>query len=182
MSERATEDTCLARRVRMAIPRCKAAQRICRRSGPGPPPTYADWQVATLRVVAVLARRKSKGASYRYLFGRRKGLMKWLGLRTFPGRSTYFDRYRHAYELFQAGVIQQGHRAIGDGLIDPEVVAVDKSLMPARGPDGPPRSAPAASPTACQTPGVFQESPGTEDRRSPEEEDRAIHRMVQSQV
>ncbi|MCH7703127.1 MAG: hypothetical protein IID37_15715 [Planctomycetes bacterium] len=75
--------------------------------------------MATLMVVAVLASRKSKRAPYRYLFGRRKGLMKRLGLRTFPGRNTYFDRYRHAYELFQAGVIEQGHRAISDGLVDP---------------------------------------------------------------
>ncbi len=134
MSGSAMEGTCLARLVRMAIPLCKAAGRICRRSGPGAPPTYADWQMATLMVVAVLARRKSKSAQYRYLFDRRKGLMKWLGLRTFPGRSTYFDRYRHAYGLFQAGVIEQGHRAIGDGLVDPEVVAVDKSLLHARGP------------------------------------------------
>ena len=62
MPGRAMEGACLARRVRMASPRCKAAQRICRRSGPGAPPTYADWQVATLRVVAVLARRESKSA------------------------------------------------------------------------------------------------------------------------
>ncbi len=134
MSSSAMEGTCLARLVRMAIPLCKAAERACRRSGPGAPPTYADWQMAILMVVAVLARRKSKSAQYRYLFARRKALVKWLGLRTFPGRTTYFDRYRHAYELFRVGVIEQGRRAMDEGLADPEVTAVDKSLLHARGP------------------------------------------------
>lgn len=128
------EGTCLARLVRMAIPLCKAAERACPRLGPGAPPTYADWQMAVLIVVAILARRKSKSAQYRYLYERRKVLAKWLGLRTFPGRSTYFDRYRRLYALFRAGVIEQGRRAIDKGLVDPEVVAVDKSLMHARGP------------------------------------------------
>lgn len=134
MSRSAMEGTRLARLVRMAIPLCKSAGRACRRSGPGAPPTYADWQIATLIFVAVLAGRKSKSAQYRYLFERRKVLTHWLGLQKFPGRSTYFDRYRHAYELFRAGVIEQGRQAIGEGLVDPEVTAVDKSLMQARGP------------------------------------------------
>lgn len=134
MSRSAMEGTRLARLVRMAIPLCKAAERACRRSGPGAPPTYTDWQIAILILVAVLARRKSKSAQYRYLFERRKALANWLGLREFPGRTTYFDRYRHAYRLFRAGVIEQGRRAIREGLVDPEAVAVDKSLLHARGP------------------------------------------------
>lgn len=134
MSGSAMEGTCLARLVRMAIPLFKAAERARPRAGPGAPPTYAEWQMATLMVVAVLARRKSKSAQYRYLFERRKVLRRWLGLRKFPGRSTYFDRYRYAYEVFRAGVIEQARRAIDEGLVDPEVAAVDKSLMPARGP------------------------------------------------
>jgi hypothetical protein len=128
------EGTHLARLIRMAIPRCKAAARACPRSGPGAPPTYADWQIAALILIAILARHKSKSAQYRYLFEHRKVFSNWLGLREFPGRTTYFDRYRHAYCLFRAGVIEQGRRAIGDGLVDPEAVAVDKSLLRARGP------------------------------------------------
>ena len=134
MSRSATEGTHLARLVRMAIPRCKAAARACPRSGPGAPPMYADWQIAVLILVAILARHKSKSAQYRYLFERRKVLSNWLGLREFPGRTTYFDRYRHAYELFRAGVLEQGRLAIREGLVDPEVVAVDKSLLRAHGP------------------------------------------------
>ncbi len=134
MSRSAMEGTHLAQLVRLAIPRCKAAARACRRSGPGAPPTYADWQIAILILVAVLARRKSKSAQYRYLFEHRKALVNWLDLRAFPGRTTYFNRYRHAYRLFRAGVIEQGCRAIREGLVDPEAVAVDKSLLHARGP------------------------------------------------
>lgn len=117
----------------MAIPLCKAAERACPRSGRGAPPTYADWQIAILMFVAILARRKSKSAQYRYLFEHRIALSRWLGLEVFPGRTTYFDRYRKAYELFRKGVIEQGHVAIDEGLIDAEVAAVDKSLLPARG-------------------------------------------------
>ncbi|MCP4248826.1 MAG: transposase, partial [bacterium] len=130
----ATEGTRLAKLVRMAIPICRAAQRACPRTGPGAPPTFADWQIAVLILIAILARRKSKSAQYRYLWERRSWLIDRLDLPSFPGRSTYFDRYRRAAELFRAGVIEQARRALSEGLIDPEVVAVDKSLVRARGP------------------------------------------------
>jgi hypothetical protein len=118
----------------MAIPICQAAQRACPRTGPGAPPTFAEWQIAVLILVAILARRKSKSAQYRYLWERRSWLIDRLGLPSFPGRSTYFDRYRRASALFRAGVVEQARRALREGLIDPEVVAVDKSLVHARGP------------------------------------------------
>jgi hypothetical protein len=118
----------------MAIPICRAAQQACPRTGPGAPPTFADWQMAVLIIIAILARRKSKSAQYRYLWDRRSWLIDLLGLPSFPGRSTYFDRYRRASGLFRAGVIEQARRALGEGLIDAGVVAVDKSLVHARGP------------------------------------------------
>lgn len=130
----ATEGTRLAKLVRMAIPICQAAERACPRTGPGAPPTFADWQMAVLILVAILARRKSKSAQYRYLVERRRWLMDLLGLPWFPGRSTYFDRYRRVSDLFRAGVVEQARRAEREGLIDTEIVAVDKSLVPARGP------------------------------------------------
>lgn len=133
MSRSATEGTRLARLVRMAIPFCRRADRACRRHGPGAPPTFADWQIAVLIMVAVMARRKSKRAQYHYLFARRRLLIEWLDLPRFPGRSTYCERYRHAFALFQWAVTFQGRRAIAEGLIDPTVVAVDKSLIRARG-------------------------------------------------
>ena len=80
-----------------------------------------------------MARRKSKRAQYRYLFARRRQLIEWLDLPRFPGRSTYCERYRHAFALFQWAVSFQGRRAIAEGVIDPTVVAVDKSVIRARG-------------------------------------------------
>lgn len=133
MSRGAKEGTCLARLVRMAIPLCQAAEKQLFRRGPGTPPTYARWQIATLILIAIMARRKSKSAQYRYLYERRDSLMKWLNMQSFPARSSYFDRYRKAYDLFQVAVILQAKRACDEGLVDPTVVAVDKSLIPARG-------------------------------------------------
>lgn len=133
MSRSAREGTCLARSVRMGIPFCRQAERACPRHGPGAPPTFADWQIAILIMVAVMARRKSKRAQYHYLFARRRELIKWLDLPRFPGRSTYCERYRRAFPLLQWAVILQGRRAIAEDLIDPAVVAVDKSLIRARG-------------------------------------------------
>jgi len=134
MSARAMEGTTLASLVTMAIPLCRAAQRRCSRTGPGAPPAYADWQVAVLIMVAVVARRKSKSAQYRYLQQRRAWLIQRLGLDGFPARSTYFQRYRQAHVVFEQAVMLQGRRAITEGITQATAVAVDKSLIGARGP------------------------------------------------
>jgi hypothetical protein len=133
MSRSAMEGTRLARLIRMAIPFCRKAERVCARHGPGAPPTFSDWQIAVLIMVAVMARRKSKRAQYRYLFARRKQLIEWLDLPRFPGKTTYCERYRHAFPLFQWAVTLQGRRAIAEERVDPTLVAVDKSVIRARG-------------------------------------------------
>ncbi len=133
MSVRATEGTILAQLVVLARPHCRAAQRLVRRRGPGAPPAYPDWKMALLIMVAVAARRKSKSAQYRYLAERRSELMSLLRLLQFPARSTYFERYRHAYPLFVQAVRLQGRAALRGGLVDGRVVTVDKSLLAARG-------------------------------------------------
>ncbi len=136
MSVRAMEGTCLAALVRMAIPVCKAAESKCPRSGPGRRPDYADWQIAVLIMVAILARRKSKSAQYRFLYEHRHELQDWLNLNGgFPARSTYFDRYRRAHVTFQAAIAEQGRKAIREGIVDARTVAVDKSPIRARGPE-----------------------------------------------
>lgn len=134
MSRTAMEGTCLAKLVRMAIPLYQKAERTFIRCGPGAPPTYAHWQIATLILIAIMARRKSKSAQYRYLYERRDSLMKWLNMQSFPARSSYFDRYRKAYGLFRVAILLQAKRAYDEGLVDPTVVAVDKSLMASHGP------------------------------------------------
>jgi len=136
MSVRAMEGTCLAALVRMAIPVCKAAEKQCPRSGPGRRPDYADWQITVLIMIAILARRKSKSAQYRFLYEHRHELQEWLNLSGhFPARSTYFQRYRRAHRPFQAAIAEQGRKAIREGVADATTVAVDKSLIRARGPE-----------------------------------------------
>lgn len=142
MSARAPSGACLERLVRMAGPLVRAAQRQCPRGEPGRPHDYQDWQIACLILVAVLHRRKSKSAHYRFLLQHRAALQQWLDLADFPARSTYFARYRLAHRLFQQAISLQGLRAIAEGLADPTTVAVDKSLVAALGPPCHPRRRP----------------------------------------
>ena len=140
MVARAREGTCLAALIALAIPLCQAAERQCPRSGPGCPPSYPDWLMAVLIIVGVLARRKTKSAQYRYLTQHRTALGAALGLLRWPARATFFERYRRAQRLLAVAVKLQGRRAVSEGLADAATVAVDKSLLPARGPVWPQRA------------------------------------------
>ena len=101
MPTRATDGTSLAKLVKMAIPICKAAQRQCPRTGPGRPPDFEDWKIAVLIMVAIMKRLKSKSAQYRFIHEYRRKFKRWLGMKRFPARSTYFDRYRNAHQIFK---------------------------------------------------------------------------------
>jgi len=134
MGKRATAGTCLASLVKMAVPLCQRAERLCPRTGPGRKPEIPDWVLAVLIMTAVLKRRKAKSAQYRFLKAHRRELAEWLGTNKFPARSTYFDRYRRCHLLFKTAVRLQGEKAIAEGVADAKDVAVDKSLIAARGP------------------------------------------------
>ena len=134
MGTRAKAGTCLASLVKMAVPLCQRAERECPRTGPGRKPDIPDWVLAVLIMVAVLKRKKSKSAQYRFLAEHRRDLAQWMGTKQFPARSTYFDRYRRARELFQQAIKWQGEKAIDEGIADAKDVAVDKSMIAARGP------------------------------------------------
>ena len=134
MSARARDGTGLTKLVKMAIPICRAAQRQCPRTGPGRNPDFDDWKIAVMILAAILAKRKSKSAQYRFLWTHRHKWRRCLNLPRFPVRSTYFKRYRQAHRLFQVAVSLHGRKAIEDGLTNASVVAVDKSLLTARGP------------------------------------------------
>jgi hypothetical protein len=134
MGKHATVGACLALLVKMAVPVCQQAERECPRTGPGRKPEIADWVLAVLIMVAVLKRKKSKSAQYRFLAEHRRELAELLGTDMFPARSTYFDRYRRAHRLFQYAIKRQGQKAIAEGIVDAAVVAADKSLVQARGP------------------------------------------------
>ena len=133
MSARAKEGACLETLVRMAMPLCVEAERQCPRTGPGRRPEIPDWAMAALIMVAVLAKRKTKSSQYRYLQARREELLKWLGHKRFPSRSTYFDRYRRTHRIFTVAIRLQGQAAVREKIVDVTTVAVDKSLIAARG-------------------------------------------------
>lgn len=130
----APNGACLADLVKLAVPISRAAAKVCPRKGPGRPPQFEDWQIGILILIAVLNRRKSKSAQYRFLHERQTRLKRWLGLPSFPARSTYFARYRQAYRFFRIAVRLQGRLAIAEGVADPSLVAIDKSLVRAKGP------------------------------------------------
>lgn len=134
MGQRAKVGTCLASLVKMAVPLCQRAERECPRTGPGRKPDIPDWVLAVLIMVAVLKRKKSKSAQYRFLTEHWSDSKPCFGTCRFPARSTYFDRYRRAHKLFQHAIKLQGERAIAEGVTDARDVAVDKSLIAARGP------------------------------------------------
>jgi hypothetical protein len=134
MGKRATVGTCLTSLVMMAVPLCQQAERECPRTGPGRKPDIPDWVLAVLIMVAIVKRKKSKSAQYRFLDEHRRELKALLGTNKFPARSTYFDRYRRAHRLFAQAIKLQGERAMAEGIIDATVVAADKSLIAARGP------------------------------------------------
>jgi hypothetical protein len=133
MPARATDGTCLAKLVKLAVPLCRAAQCQCPRAGPGRPPEFDDWKIAVMIMAATVKRRKSKSAQYRFLHEHRLKLKRWLGLKHFPARSTYFDRYSRAYRLFEAAIVLQGQQALKEGVTSARSVAADKSLLWARG-------------------------------------------------
>jgi hypothetical protein len=136
MGKRAKDGPNFQALVKLALPSLKEAERRCPRKGPGAKPIIPDWTIAALIMIAVLARRKSKSAQYRFLQGKQLDIARWLGVTPFrfPARSTYFSRYRRAYRLYQEAVRLQGLQAVEEGVTDPTHVAVDKSLIAAKGP------------------------------------------------
>lgn len=134
MATRAKEGTCLATLVRMALPFFRQAERQCPRTGPGRKPQIPEWLIAVLIMIAVLKRKKSKSAQYRYLKEHWAEISEWVPYHDFPSRSTYFDRYRRAHGVYQEAIRLQGEKAVKDGLANPISVAVDKSLLNAQGP------------------------------------------------
>jgi hypothetical protein len=135
MAGRAKEGTALVELVRMAIPLCQRAERACPRKGAGRRPVIPDWAMAVLIMVAVLKKRKTKSAQYRYLQARQTLLLEWTGMPRFPARSTYFDRYRRAWRLYEQAIRLAGKRAVQSGLANAELVAVDQSVVRTCGPN-----------------------------------------------
>jgi hypothetical protein len=134
MARCAKEGTCLAKLVQMAVHICQQAERECPRTGPGRKPEIPDWLMAVLIMIVVLKKRKFKRAQYRFLNEHREELMLWLKVDRFPSQTTYFERYRRAYQLFQAAIRLQAEEEIALGHVEPQCVAIDKSPVRGRGP------------------------------------------------
>jgi hypothetical protein len=86
-------------------------------------------------MVAVLKRKKTKSAQFRFMTDilHQRQIRDITGEKHFPSRSTFFSRYRRCHRLFSKAVVLQGERAIAEKIVDASQVAVDKSLVPARG-------------------------------------------------
>jgi hypothetical protein len=134
MGTRAKAGTLLAELVKLALPSLQAAERHAPRTGPGDKPDIPDWVMAALIMIAVLKKKKTKSAQYRFLCEQRREIADWLGCARFPSRATYFRRYRRAHRLYRAAIKLQGAKAIAEGLVNERDVAVDKSLIEALGP------------------------------------------------
>ena len=136
MGKRAKVGACLEALVEMAIPLLQEAERQCPRTGPGAPPTIPDWLIGVLIMVAMLKRKKTKAAKWRFITdpANRARLAAALGRNDFPSRSHWYDRYRRAHRLFEVAIRVQGEQAILEEVAVPRHLAVDKSLIEAHGP------------------------------------------------
>jgi len=134
MDKRAKDGTLTFELVKLAIPILEEAERRTPRTGPGAKPLIPDWLMAALIMIALLHKKKTKSAQFRFLTEHREEVGQWLGRRDFPSRATYFRRYRCAHRLYREAVRVQGEQAILEGIVDPQHVVVDKSLIEALGP------------------------------------------------
>jgi hypothetical protein len=136
MGKRATTGTCLQALVKMAVPLLREAEHQCPRTGPGAKPDIPDWFIGLLIMIAILKRKKSKSAQFHFVTDEpnRRLIAEGAGWDDFPSRSTFFRRYRRAHQLFRTAIKLRGEKAVAEGVADPRIVAVDKSLVAARGP------------------------------------------------
>lgn len=129
----------LAHLVLDAAALCKAAQdRLPCRTGPGRPETFEQWQIALLIFVAILRGRKSKSSQWRFLQEHARLLLEELrtvlGLEVLPSRATYLRRYPMAHRLYEEAIVLGGRVALVHHVSTARVVAVDKSMIGAKGP------------------------------------------------
>lgn len=133
----------LANLVSEAAAVCRAAEdSLNARRRPGRPDTFQQWQIASLIFIAVAHRCKSKSSQHRFIQQHREQLRpmvrRMLSLGRLPSRATYMRRYARASELFRRAIRIGGRRALQEHAADARTIAIDKSLVAARG-SRPPR-------------------------------------------
>jgi len=126
---------CLKALVKLALPSFKQAESENPQFGRGRKLTIPEWFMAVLIMIAVLEKKKGKLAQFRYLSHRRHEIAAWTGAKCFPSLASYCRRYVKAHKFYRAAVRVQGEQAIAEGIANPEVIVVDKSLVDARGPE-----------------------------------------------
>jgi hypothetical protein len=119
--------------VKSAFSLLLRAETLAPRRGPGRKPDISDASMAALIMAATLKRKKTKSAQYRFLCQHRAQLCQLLRLERIPARSTYFARFQRANRILQIAIYLHSLQAQEEGLIHTRVVAVDKSVVPARG-------------------------------------------------
>jgi hypothetical protein len=128
----------LANLVSEAAAVCRAADvALPKSNGPGRPEVYQQWQIASLILLAITRRCKSKSSQYRFL---QKHADEWrvllrdvLLLESLPGRATYMRRYGRCHPLLAKAILIGGRRALQEHVADGQTVAMDKSMIAARG-------------------------------------------------
>lgn len=133
MFKRAKDGRPLEEFVSIVVKYSIAAERELPRAGPGAKPKIPDWVLAVMAAVGILLRKKSKNAQYCWWCAHLDDFQRWFPGQPFPGRSTFYDRYRRIWRLFQKAIELQGRDAVTKGWANAEVVAIDKSLIAGRG-------------------------------------------------
>lgn len=128
-----TTDGVLENVIAVAMPLCQQAQKQLPRIGPGRPPVIPDWFIAVMIMVAVAKGKTSKASQLRFWAKHHWLLDDVRGDWKFPSKSTYYERYRRSWKIFEKAIESHTRKAIGYRWIDSEVVSVDKSVISARG-------------------------------------------------
>lgn len=133
MSKRAKEGALLADIIVQASRTCQAAERACPRAGPGRKAEIPDWVLATMIMVGVSLRKKTKAAQWTWWIQHATDFARWIPGQRLPSRSTFYDRYRRCHRLLRQVVQLQGEHAVQQGWADARCIATDKSLVAGRG-------------------------------------------------
>ena len=128
-----TKDGVLVNVIEVALSLCQQAQKELACNRRGRPTVIPDWFIAVMIAVAVAKGKISKASQLRFWDKHRWLLEDVLEGWEFPSKSTYYQRYRRCWKLFERAIEIHTRKAIGYRWIDPEVASVDKSVIPARG-------------------------------------------------
>jgi Transposase DDE domain len=129
----AKDGVCLGHCVLIARSACQRAERDCPRTGPGRKPEVSDWVVATMIVVAILHRKKSRLAQFAFWQARAEAFQAWFPKERMLARSQFYERARRVTALLGLAMKHLGTQAVRRGWADVQIVALDKSLIAARG-------------------------------------------------